>query len=139
MKHVLFVTVLSCGVAASLAVAGEKAAPPAAPETKAVKQEKPPLQDLVLTGKVIQQEKAGKDKTGAEVKKMVYLLETDAGAVVLPVEGKKGVGTVDVAAFVGKTVRVTGQGWCRDVKGTKKTILMKITTMEEIAPETANP
>jgi len=140
MKHVVIATVLSCGIAASLAVAegqGEKQKP-AAPEAKEVKRERPPLQDLVLTGKVIQQEKTEKDKNGVEVKRMLYLLETEAGNVPLFVEKKKE-GAVDWAALVGKTVKVTGQGWCREEKGTKKTMLVKITAVEEVAAPAPAP
>ncbi len=144
MKPVVKATVLSCGIAVSLAIGevqGEKQKPLAKAEgkdPKEVKREQPPMQDLILTGKVIQQEKVSKGKDGAEVKRMVYFLETETGNVPLHVEKKKE-GGMDVAALVGKTVRVTGQGWIREEKGMKKTVLVKVTALDEVEPAGTTP
>jgi hypothetical protein len=141
MKKVLLAMVMAALVMAVSVQAEEAAvpaapvAPPAVPAEKAVvKKELPPAQDLELTGKVIQQEKVRKDKTGAEVKQTVIALDMTADGiqVMLPANKKDG---VDPASFVGKDVKVFAKGTSVvDKKGKKAIRIQKIVKIEPLAP-----
>lgn len=143
MKNVGMMTAMALIVTAGLAMAEDPApavsapvAPPApaAPAAPApvVKREKPALQDLELVGKVIQQEKVGKNKEGAEVKQTVTVLEIAADGIQVVLPKVKG---VDMTTFVGKEVKVTGKGTSEvNKKGKKIVRLMKVDKIEPVAP-----
>ena len=136
MKHLWMATMVAGLVAVVTAQAEEAATPAPAPAVevkKRVKKEMPPAQELQLVGQVIQQDKVGKDKTGAEIKKTLVFLDmaADGVKVNLPANKKDG---VDPAAFVGKTVKVFGKGYSQVNKKGKKVIrLVKLVKIEEVA------
>jgi hypothetical protein len=121
-------------VAAPAPAPAAPAAPaPAAPAPEKVKKELPPVQDLELVGKVIQQDKVRKNKDGVETKNTIIALDiaADGIQVTLPPAKKNG---VDPAAFVGKDVKVVGKGpTAVDKKGKKTIRLMKIDKIEPVA------
>ena len=143
MKKVLLAMVMAALVSA-ISVQAEEAATPAvpaapavspapvvAPAVKAVKRERPPAQDLELTGKVIQVEKVRKNKDGTEVKQTIVALDMTADGiqVTLPANKKDG---VDPAAFVGKDVKVFAKGFSEVGKSGKRSV--HIQTLVKIEP-----
>ena len=97
---------------------------------------KAPLEDLTLTGKVGQTETTRKGKDGVETKVVKYTLtETDGTIVSLGNISKAGAAPVDLAKYVGKDVKIVGQGRTETNKvGKKTTHLMSIATIEEVLP-----
>lgn len=118
----------------AVSVQAEMAATPApAPEAKAMtKKNRPEGAAMELVGKLVQEERVGKTKDGAEVKKTVALLEVADGAkVFLPPKTKDGAAT---SAFVGKTVKVVGKGHAGTGKKGKKFVrLFQVVSIEEVA------
>lgn len=107
-------------------------APAAAPAAPVVKRDKPVLQDLELVGKVVQQEKVGKNKEGAEVKQTITVLEIAADGIQVVIPKAK---NIDPTTFVGKEVKVFGKGTTEVNKKGKKSIrLMKLEKIEPVAP-----
>ncbi len=140
MMKTLWMTAVLAGLVTAVTVQAEEAAvaaspaPAPAPEVKKlVKKEMPPAQDLELIGQVIRQEKVGRDKTGAEIKKTLVMLDVAADGVRIPLPANKKDG-IDPAAFVGKTVKVSGKGYSMvSKKGKKHTRLVKLVKIEEVA------
>ncbi len=142
MKKVLLAMVMAALVVAVSAQAEVAVAPaaapvaspaPAAPVAKAVvKKELPPVQDLELVGKVVQQEKVRKNKEGVEVKQTTIVLDITADGIQVLLQANKK-DNVDPAAFVGKDVKVFAKGYSEvNAKGKKSVRIQKVTKIEAL-------
>ena len=94
-----------------------------APKGDKPAKEMPALVDMTLTGKVVKEEMAKKDKEGNEVKAIKFSLKTADGVVILPT-------SKDLEAMADKDVTIEGQGYEKD----GKKMLKKITKVTEAAP-----
>ncbi len=132
MKRLVIVGVAAC-VAAVLPVLAEQqdkdtgAADKPAKVEKAAKVAKGALEDLTVSGTL---EKEGtrfavKQADGTMVK------------VYPPKPGKPGETPVDLDKFVGKTVKLTGKGKCKDMGGKKSMAVYSVTSVEEAAAPAA--
>lgn len=111
-------------VASFNALAEEKAVPSEASAKKAAAHE------LTCTGKVMVKEAAKGEAAGAEKK---YVLVSECGEIDLPApKAKAGEKAIDLAAFVGKEVKVTAKGMCK-AQGDKKCAVKSIVSIEEAA------
>jgi hypothetical protein len=113
------------------------------------------VQELTLTGKLVMKEdikadakatdKVEKDKEVVKVKEEAtmickYALETADGEVALPEpKAKAGEKAIDMAALVGKNVKVVAKGSEKTVDGKKMIKVRKIVSVTEEAASTAAP
>jgi len=112
-------------------------------------------QELTLTGKLILKEdikgevkatdKVKKDEEvikikGSETIICKYALETADGVVALPEpKAKAGEKAIDMAALVGKNVKVVAKGKVKTVEGKKLVVVKSIVSVTEEAAGTAAP
>jgi hypothetical protein len=114
-------------------VFAEGDAPAAAPAVDAPKVEKKvkkapaPLAEMVVTGKIVKEEKQG--KKGPIVS--FCLTDQEGNKYILPAGGKKD--AVKASEFVDKVVTVTGKG----IKGAKGSKFVKVEKIEEAAAPVA--
>ncbi len=140
MKHWMRATLLVAvlGMLTSMIHAEEEAKAP-----KKDRPAPPPLEEMTLSGKVVEKtiERTKKDGTKSEMK--VFALEDAEGKQIpLPVPRKvKGsdAAPIDLASYVGKNVTITAKGLKQVRKGKKdgeevtKLIPKEITAIEEVA------
>ena len=97
--------------------------------------EKVPLQNLKLSGTVVQEEVTKRFKDGSEASSTVFFLKTDAEKIAIrqpALKDKKGNATdaPDLSEFVDKRVDVEAKGYIRREKdGAKRTIVYHVTSM----------
>lgn len=125
-KSLLIGAVVAVFAVASLnAMAEEKAASGESSVKKAAA-----AHEVTCTGKVMVKEAAKGEAAGAEKK---YVLVSECGEIDLPApKAKAGEKAIDLAAFVGKEVKVTAKGLCKKDED-KKCAIKSIVSIEEAA------
>ena len=152
LKTLLVGTMVVFAVASFNAMAKEKAA---AGDVGAKKTQAQVIQELTLTGKLILKEEAkGEVKATDKVKKdeevvkvkgsetviCKYALETIDGEIALPEpKAKPGEKAIDMAALIGKTVKVVAKGSEKMIEGKKVIKVRKIVSVTEEAAPSAAP
>ena len=94
------------------------------------------METVTVTGKISKEEGTRVNKKGMEVTVTKYTLtDADGRQIVLPSPNKKQAGGTDLEPYVGKQVKITGQGIVRHGNKGDRPVVKVVDRVEDLTPK----